>query len=1147
MADNLKAKMKNKAMVNDNRLFAERMIRLAQVVMTGMIAGYAGMKEKPGFVLACAVLLIGLLVPVSASAQTAKCYPTTSCQVAVTPGNFLNAVRDQPCGCTLTLASGNYPSFTYTKNCTADNPFILEAQTQTGPRFGKINVNGNGLIMNGFTVTDQITVDGDYNRVTRSLFTGEGQLDYEEGSQFNRVDHNDFIVPQRQTGEEGTTIAFYRPRSTEQMYNNNRIDSNYFTTNTPNPTSAYTGFAIFLCMYGAQNGYPFLSKYGSARTLIENNLFENWGRKNVMEVKCSDNVFRNNTLVNTGRVLNRHGYSNTYTGNWFENMTTGLAVREYNTQITNNRFTKADIILYKGTRKYPDGACYQARYWMPADSPGAPQGPPSVKSFLDNNIATNLLIGDKEGDNCEVPVYDTTIKCHQGPIRHISEVRTSGPTSTTCSPTAQKLTRDQVGRGGPEGSCEVPIVPGPGPGPEPCTGPIDLITGCPACCTTPLPPPGPCGKNSELPWASGFSPGTGIGAIALRNAEGFGNWRGRPVDVGTVFIGKNSWQTSYAAYLTNEVLRPTGAVRAFSQAGICPVLTVPLVTLADFMKFDMVAGGGIDAEHTAIAKKIHEAIGEGVIYLRLGHEADEGYPWSYTNPGRTADPATYKAAWGRIAKIYKAEMPNARIVWNVLKNTRLKIRDYYPGSDVVDVLSIDPYDNGAGGFCDSATSPGWVNMCYGGYNAATGESKGVKGLLDFARTVGKRIAIDEWGASNKPLSAADGANNSYYAGAMYDFFNANKDYIEYESYYNRAGGGKHQIWPRVEYNGKVSDAYLAKYKGTVPVPPITPLPACPGGGGGGGGGFIPSEGCDPEVPASALTPPVEPGGQVDIAVPANSVIDLRGKTLNVTPVARSGVVIRGGANARVTGARIIGPAPRSTFWDHMKKDPVVNNGYDGDGVLFKGGGGVAQVDHVWIDNMMDAISVPDVGSFKICTVYARYTRDDFIENDRCHDGTISDVLVDDTHMFISMRRGHSAASNECTANITIEDSLVRLGCQPYRGDMKGNKDPNSCNGRTTGSGQLFKTGAGGPTVNIKNTVFLVESRNEGGIPQMNFPRGTYENVTLVWLGGGAYPGALPATGVTVTNDINVWNTAKAAWLSAHGCDANGDSCAFTNP
>ena len=73
-------------------------------------------------------------------------------------------------------------------------------------------------------------------------------------------------------------------------------------------------------------------------------------------------------------------------------------------------------------------------------------------------------------------------------------------------------------------------------------------------------PTGP--TRSKLPWKSGVSPGTGIGSIALQKFAEFGAWRGRDVDVGVVFIGKNSWTTSYAAFLTNEVLKPTGAVAA---------------------------------------------------------------------------------------------------------------------------------------------------------------------------------------------------------------------------------------------------------------------------------------------------------------------------------------------------------------------------------------------------------------------------------------------------------------------------------------------------------------------------------------------------------------------------------------------------------
>jgi len=231
------------------------------------------------------------------------------------------------------------------------------------------------------------------------------------------------------------------------MYQNNQIDSNYFTTNTPVPTSRQPGNGIFLCMYGAQDGYQYLSRFGSAKTLIENNLFEDWGRKNVMEVKCSDNVFRNNTLVNTGRVLNRHGGNNVYENNYFQNMTTGLAIREYDNRVTGNYFERARIILYSGTRKYPDGQCFQDRAWMPAPY-RAPQGPPAVRTYINNNKGL-LSIGESEGNGCEVPVIATTIGCHDGVIQYGgAHVGTQGPSKTgACGPIPRKLTDDDVGRG----------------------------------------------------------------------------------------------------------------------------------------------------------------------------------------------------------------------------------------------------------------------------------------------------------------------------------------------------------------------------------------------------------------------------------------------------------------------------------------------------------------------------------------------------------------------------------------------------------------------------------------------------------------------------------------------------------------------------
>lgn len=378
------------------------------------------------------------------------CIPSSGCNQDVTPGNFQSALNGANCGCSLTLGAGNYPAFNYTKNCPASNPIVLRA-SGSGVKFGSFTINGTGLTVSGPEITGQVWFNGDYNRITRAAFTGNAEIDFKEGSQNNRIDHNDFVLNRMGVGETQTAIGFYRPRSAAQMYANNRIDSNYFTTNTSTPSADVGGNGIFLCMYGAQDGYQYAKQFGSAKTLIENNLFENWGRKNVMEVKCSDNVFRNNTLVNTGRVLNRHGGRNTYENNWFQNLTTGLAIREYDNKVTGNYFEAARIILYKGTRNYPEGECFQHRDWMPAGYQ-APQGPPAVRTLLDNNSGP-LIIGDKEGSGCEVPVLQTQIRSHKGPISKISEVGTSGPTSTNASPPARKLTRSQVGRGAAEPGC----------------------------------------------------------------------------------------------------------------------------------------------------------------------------------------------------------------------------------------------------------------------------------------------------------------------------------------------------------------------------------------------------------------------------------------------------------------------------------------------------------------------------------------------------------------------------------------------------------------------------------------------------------------------------------------------------------------------
>lgn len=314
--------------------------------------------------------------------------------------------------------------------------------------------------------------------------------------------------------------------------------------------------------------------------------------------------------------------------------------------------------------------------------------------------------------------------------------------------------------------------------------------------------------NDELSAGKNPSPKT-----LLARIKAFDNWRGRKSGAALQFISFHYFNADYAAFLQAPAL--TANLAAFKAAGLTNVFSIPLVNKADAGRFAHVAAGGIDAPHQAIANRLRQIMGTGRIYLRLGWESDHGYPWSISGHDGVGQPdpalpADYIAAWRRIASIYKSTLPGAVMVWNTLKNPPVNWARYYPGDDVVGLISIDLYDNGAGGFF-SSNNAAWKSFGLGSYDAATGRVQGMKGVLDFARSRGKKIALDEWGVTNRTLRASDGANNSFFAPAVFKFLNDNKKYIEYEFYFNLGGGNTHLIYPRVSYNLRPSKAYLTKW------------------------------------------------------------------------------------------------------------------------------------------------------------------------------------------------------------------------------------------------------------------------------------------------------------------------------------------------
>ena len=268
-------------------------------------------------------------------------------------------------------------------------------------------------------------------------------------------------------------------------------------------------------------------------------------------------------------------------------------------------------------------------------------------------------------------------------------------------------------------------------------------------------------------------------------------------------------------------------------------------------------------------------------------------------------------------------------------------------------------------------------------------------------------------------------------------------------------------------------------------------------------------------------------------------LDARNQMILANPATYPLRIDASGEVVCLTGVKIKGRQSPDLTWQYIKSN------LDGDGILFKDGNASRIIlENSWIENVEDGFSPRVFGNRRaywvVRSVYMKNIRDDAIENDICRAGEIIDTLIDGAHMFFSERPGKGAscaANGGANSKLTIRYSLIALKCQT---DPR--EDKSSCGSRTS-TGQLFKvTGDSGP-VDMSDTILLVPDNSRNGTqPQMNFPAGTYKNVTLVWLGPGSYPGKLPSSGVTVTKDKSVWDRAREAWLMAHGCEAT--TCEF---
>jgi hypothetical protein len=281
-------------------------------------------------------------------------------------------------------------------------------------------------------------------------------------------------------------------------------------------------------------------------------------------------------------------------------------------------------------------------------------------------------------------------------------------------------------------------------------------------------------KRSGLPWASGVSSA----------AQPFARWRGRAVDVRTVFFGKKTWRHIQQSAST----RPDDARMSVG---------FPMLPVTHAGQLAQCAAGAFDANMRLIRDTMLAKGWKGSL-LRLGWEMNRidrsVNPWAAKGDGKT-----YAACFRRWVSILNpGGVKNFVMVWNPGNQGSFPhpIENVWPGNAYVDIVGSNFYD-----WCPPMTTDAEFERRLT-LRDRWGNPAGPKAWLEWAKARGKKWALPEWGVGG-PRTMCDrpGFDNPFYIRKMHAFLSANARQVAYESYFNYAGGstGSFLIYPSTHY------------------------------------------------------------------------------------------------------------------------------------------------------------------------------------------------------------------------------------------------------------------------------------------------------------------------------------------------------------
>ena len=243
----------------------------------------------------------------------------------------------------------------------------------------------------------------------------------------------------------------------------------------------------------------------------------------------------------------------------------------------------------------------------------------------------------------------------------------------------------------------------------------------------------------------------------------FGTWLGRKVTYRVVFCDGSNWDGIASPYFLNA---SWNWIRSDSMRH--EVISMPMMP-KDGTTFASIVRGEHDSKFASAARKINTYGIASRVIIRLAWEGNgDWYPWAYAN-----DPAGFRAAFRRIVQVMKKEASSLRFEWNISYRSSRRggpahWTEGYPGDDVVDIVSMDIYDE-------------W----YSWESLRDGEA-GLKEFRAFAIAHNKPEAYSEWSCVTKKSGGGDSAA---FIANMAAWFAARPDGVRYQAYWNVSSDG----------------------------------------------------------------------------------------------------------------------------------------------------------------------------------------------------------------------------------------------------------------------------------------------------------------------------------------------------------------------